>query len=191
MKLDQNIANLIYDLEYEIGDCCYNPNSYDGRTGEYGKWYRYPLSIKALPEEAEFYKDGIEKTSYRVSDREPEYVETMRYVFGTNQLRIGDGIINLLKELERRYKIDFNKLEEEYLDQYPEDLQFAKALLENSLVECCNDTGLVKKVYLEDKHILFNITYKNGLVITRQYPRDLLEEKVIIVEQFVTTIDSI
>ena len=34
MKITPEIAALIAQLEYEIGRECYNPNSYDGYTGE-------------------------------------------------------------------------------------------------------------------------------------------------------------
>lgn len=40
MKLDKNTAKLICELEYLIGDECYNPNSYDGWTGDEGCSYR-------------------------------------------------------------------------------------------------------------------------------------------------------
>ena len=185
MKLTQEIANLIYDLECEIGDCCYNPKSYDGRTGVYGKQFRYPLSIKALPEEATYYKDGIEKTSYRISNRDPEYVETMYYAFGANRLRIGDGIVNLLKELERRYKIDFNELEANYLLQYPNNLEYARNLLEKARVQWKNiETGVVSRVFYsaEDNCIHFDVNFDHGSPSEFDYPEDLLKENITIIE---------
>ena len=39
---------------------------------------------------------------------------TMKYVFGSNHLFIGKGIYNILNELEKRYGLDFNKMEEEF-----------------------------------------------------------------------------
>jgi hypothetical protein len=38
----------------------------------------------------------------------------MKYVFGSNHLFIGKGIYNILNELEKRYGLDFNKMEEEF-----------------------------------------------------------------------------
>lgn len=43
----------------------------------------------------------------------PSEVHTMKYVFGYNHLFIGKGIYNILNELEKRYGLDFNKMEEE------------------------------------------------------------------------------
>ena len=37
----------------------------------------------------------------------------MKYVFGSNHLFIGEGIYNILNELEKRYGLDFDKMEEE------------------------------------------------------------------------------
>ena len=36
MIVDENIAELICALEYKIGNQTYNPNSYNGWTGEEG-----------------------------------------------------------------------------------------------------------------------------------------------------------
>ena len=44
----------------------------------------------------------------------PSEVHTMKYVFGSNHLFIGKGIYNILNELEKRYGLDFNKMEEEF-----------------------------------------------------------------------------
>ena len=33
MKIDKNTIGLISEIEYKIGNSCYNPNSYDGYTG--------------------------------------------------------------------------------------------------------------------------------------------------------------
>lgn len=43
MRNNKRLANLIFELEYIIGSECYNPNSYDGYTGEEGKEFRYPI----------------------------------------------------------------------------------------------------------------------------------------------------
>lgn len=43
----------------------------------------------------------------------PSEVHTMKYVFGSNHLFIGEGIYNILNELEKRYGLDFDKMEEE------------------------------------------------------------------------------
>ena len=47
MILDQKIANLIFQMEYEIGRECYNPESYNRYTCEYGQDYRYPVHFES------------------------------------------------------------------------------------------------------------------------------------------------
>ena len=112
MKLDQKMAKLICELEYCIGNECYNPNSYDGWTGDEGCEYRYPVYIRVK-------KDDEELTRIRsnVGERFPaisaDAIATMKYKFGSNHLFVGLGIKHVLEELERRYDLDFNKLEEQ------------------------------------------------------------------------------
>ena len=43
MKVTKSIIKVICDLEHIIGEQCYNPNSYDGWTGESGCSFRYPV----------------------------------------------------------------------------------------------------------------------------------------------------
>lgn len=106
MKLDKQMANLIFEMEYLIGMECYNPNSYDGYTGEEGKSFRYPVYIRDNEQDKE-----LSKHRTKISDVEPENIRTMKYKFGSNHLFIGDGLINILEMLEKRYNIDFNELE--------------------------------------------------------------------------------
>ncbi|MBQ7277748.1 MAG: hypothetical protein IJR17_00890 [Clostridia bacterium] len=112
MKLDNAMAKLICELEYCIGRECYNPNSYDGWTGDEGCEYRYPVFIRAKKND-----EKLTKTWGNIAERFPEIeadsIDTMKYKFGSNHLFVGLGIKHLLEELEKRYNIDFNKLEEE------------------------------------------------------------------------------
>ena len=105
MKNTQNIATLIAQLKCEVGRECYNPNSYDGYTGIEGLGYRYPVKVYQN-EDMRTYRGSITSIS-------PSEVHTMKYVFGSNHLFIGKGIYNILNELEKRYGLDFNKMEEE------------------------------------------------------------------------------
>ena len=105
MKNTQNIATLIAQLEYEVGGECYNTNSYDGYTGIEGLGYRYPVKVYQ-DENMRTYRGSIKSIS-------PSEIHTMKYVFGSNHLFIGKGIYNILNELEKRYGLDFNKMEEE------------------------------------------------------------------------------
>lgn len=44
MKLNRELIELICSLEYEIGNQTYNPNSYNGWTGEEGCGFKYSVS---------------------------------------------------------------------------------------------------------------------------------------------------
>ena len=103
MRINKRIANLIAQLEYEIGSQCYNPNSYDGYTGEEGCEFRYPVYVHQ--------NDTDEKYRYIITNLTPKEINTIKYKFGSNHLFIGKGLINVLKYLEDRYDIDFNELE--------------------------------------------------------------------------------
>lgn len=106
MKIDKNIANLIAELECKIGSQCYNPNSYNGWTGEEGCSFRYPVwtSQKVNGEYV--------GTKHRYSlSLTPKEVPTLKYTFGSNHLYIGDGLVKVLEYLEERYSLDFNELE--------------------------------------------------------------------------------
>ena len=110
MMLDDKTAKLICELEYCIGKECYNPNAYDGWTGDEGCEFRYPVYFR------ENEKDGeLTRTKGVISEWYPDVgvdsVKTMKYKFGSNHLFIGLGIKNLLEALEKRYGIDFNELE--------------------------------------------------------------------------------
>lgn len=107
MKIDNNIANLIAELEYEIGSQCYNPNSYNGWTGEEGCSFKYPVCISKKID-----GEYVETIKHRyLSSLAPEEIPTLKYTFGSNHLYIGDGLVKVLEFLEERYNLDFNELE--------------------------------------------------------------------------------
>lgn len=108
MKIDKKIASLIAELEYEIGRHCYNPNSYDGYTGEEGCAFRYPVYF------TEKNKDGDvneHKVRGYIVNLQPEQIKTMKYKFGSNHLFIGEALLKILELLEIKYNIDFNSLD--------------------------------------------------------------------------------
>ena len=111
MKINHETANLIFELEHIIGYECYNPKSYNGWTGEEGCSYRYPVCIQKHSDDEYITKTCGILTDYTV---DPEQVHTMKYRFGSNHLYIGNGLIRSLEMLEKRYHLDFAKLEEEY-----------------------------------------------------------------------------
>lgn len=110
MELTDKTLKLISDLEYLIGSQCYNPNSYDGWTGDEGCEYRYPVYFLANPED-----ENLTKTKWKILKAAPEFspksIDTIKYKFGSNHLFIGLGLRDVLEELEKRYGLDFNELE--------------------------------------------------------------------------------
>ena len=103
MKITKKTAELISDLEYLIGDNCYNGDSYNGWTDEYGAHFRYPVMYLG--------KDGeYHKSRYSKSDIDYKNIDRMFYKFGANELCIGAGLIRILNELEERFGLDFNEL---------------------------------------------------------------------------------
>lgn len=112
MRLDKRMAKLICELEYCIGSECFNPKSYDGWTGVEGAEFRYPVTIRVWKND-----EGLIKTNANLAREYPrigcDAIGTMKYVFGSNHLFIGNGIKRLLEEVEERYNLDFNELEEQ------------------------------------------------------------------------------
>ena len=112
MKLDKKMCALIADLEFIIGSECYNPNSYDGWNDIEGCDFRYPVNVPNGEGNYTKIKMNINHSSLiDEKDITPNAIAYMKYKFGSNELFIGQGIIKLLKNLEKRYNIDFNELE--------------------------------------------------------------------------------
>ena len=113
MKLQKEMISLISDIEYKIGNSCYNGDSYNGWTEEYGCSFRYPI-VYETKEEGKVYtwktRGKIEWTD-RIDDSN---IKTVCYRFGANELCIGAAIVDVLEMLEERYGIDFNELEKKY-----------------------------------------------------------------------------
>ena len=114
MILRKELAPVIADMEYLIGKECYNPNSYDGWNDIEGCSFRYPVSFK-IPERERFIKvKGKIKGYLSDFEKEEELLEAltyMKYRFGSNELFIGKGLVNVLGYLEERYGLDFLELE--------------------------------------------------------------------------------
>jgi hypothetical protein len=103
MKLNKATIDLICELERIIGAECYNPNSFDGWTLEEGRSFRYPVSYEN--------KDGLaRKTRLRVENMDKDHINSIRYVFGSNNLFIGSAIVRVLERLEQKYGLDFDEL---------------------------------------------------------------------------------
>ncbi len=114
MELTKEMAKVVAELEYIIGSECYNPNSYDGWNDIEGRDFRYPVN---LPDANGSFKKVRQNLNHAYNvdpdDITPDAVSYMKYKFGSNELFIGQGIINTLRFLEERYGIDFNALEQE------------------------------------------------------------------------------
>ncbi len=120
MILTNEIANLICDLEFIIGGKCHNSKSYNSWTGVEGLTYRYPATLQRVGSSDEIKADS--RVQYAIYEEvTPEIVKSIRYKMGANHLYIGNGLIDVLNELEKRYNIDFNLLEEEYQRKINED----------------------------------------------------------------------
>ncbi len=127
MELDKNIVGLICDLEYRIGNQTYNPNSYNGWTGEEGCSFKYPVNYCVNVNALENKK--LKKTKSRIEYIDVECIKTIKYTFGSNHLHIGDGIVDALEYLEERYGIDFNELEKKRTEKRIEKMQLISKLL--------------------------------------------------------------
>lgn len=113
MILTKEMSKIIAELEFLVGSECYNPNSYDGWNDIEGCDFRYPIN---LPDQEGRYKKvrGNLNDSPIVDESEvtPSSVTYMKYKFGSNELYIGKGLLNVIEFLEKRYNISFNELED-------------------------------------------------------------------------------
>ena len=113
MKIKKSLIPLISDIEYRIGNSCYNGDSYNGWTDEYGCRFRYPIVYETKDHEGIHVRKSRMSIEYN-SDITPENIKTVCYKFGANELEIGGAIIGVLNMLEDRYGIDIESLEKEY-----------------------------------------------------------------------------
>ena len=119
MELTKETAKLVCNLEFLIGECCENNNSYNAYTDEYGCVFRYPVWVLRtdIVEEngCEKEVDNSFKTSLNLADLSNvvsiDDVRNIFYKFGSNELNIGIGLISVLEFLEKRYGLNFNELE--------------------------------------------------------------------------------
>lgn len=126
MKLNENTAELMSEIEFLIGSECYNPNSYDGYTMVEGREFRYPVVVTKTDENGNvldykvrgqladnfYYCNGY----YDTND-----MKSGRYKFGSNHLYICLGIIKSLSLLEKRYGLNFEELEKKIKESAPNE----------------------------------------------------------------------
>ncbi len=121
MKKERSTAfyGLLHDIEYAIGNQCYNGNIQNYGPG--GMWegegrsFRYPVR---------FVNKNGEKETYRSRNPYTESVEgemtscvlgehryqSAHYAFGANELHILKGIRMALEDIERRFGLNFDEL---------------------------------------------------------------------------------
>lgn len=116
MVVNDETMNLISDIEVIIGHSCYNGDSYNGWTHEYGCSFRYPITYSVEKDRViEKHKEwGRIKDAPKDAPITTDNIKTVMYKFGSNQLEIGSAIISVLNMLEERYSINLNVLEKEY-----------------------------------------------------------------------------
>lgn len=156
MKVDERIARLICELEYKIGNQTYNPNSYNGWTGEEGQEFKYPVNYCASKKDL---NDRVLTKTKRIESIPPECVGTMKYKFGSNHLYIGDGIVKVLEYLESVYDLDFNELEEMRFQKKIQNMHIMRRELEErKLVEINQGRYVVGVDIPEGEYVLINET---------------------------------
>lgn len=117
MKPTKNTVDLICQLEYIIGS---QVRTYSGDCIKYPvtaiafRYNGFPLD-RPMMEQKRWLPIEYEKENYDFG--KPEiFVENLHYCFGSYKLYIGDGIIAILEYLEKRYDIDFARMEADLLD---------------------------------------------------------------------------
>ncbi len=114
MKVKKQMIPLISAIEYKIGKSCYNAESYNGWTDEYGCSFRYPIVYEVKDEEDDIHIRKTRLSIESTGDINAENLRTVCYKFGANELSIGGAVVDVLNMLEARYGINFEELEKEY-----------------------------------------------------------------------------
>lgn len=131
MIATKNMVKVLMELEYEVGKHCYNRNSYNGWTGEEGLSYRYPVHYCKTKKDLEEHK--LSKTRNQITNIEPYCIQTIKYKFGSNDLFIGNALVDVLSALEERYNLDFNLLEVERIRKEEEKEEKEREELQRQL----------------------------------------------------------
>ena len=115
MELKKELVPILADMEYLIGKECYNPNSYDGWKDIEGRDFRYPVTLRYPARERNIKtKENINEIMelYENDEELLDALTYMKYRFGSNELFIGQGLLNVLEYLEGRYGFSFVELEQ-------------------------------------------------------------------------------
>ena len=115
MELKKELVPILSDMEYLIGKECYNPNSYDGWKDIEGRDFRYPVTLRYPARDRNIKtKENINEIIelYENDEELLDALTYMKYRFGSNELFIGQGLLNVLEYLEGRYGFSFVELEQ-------------------------------------------------------------------------------
>jgi hypothetical protein len=124
VRLKKEYRDLIFRLEAMIASECYNPRSHDGLKNTQGCKFRYPVhynydsdyceNINLMDNEDYDEENDLLKTfcqsnrRYMLCDEDNKIdIDSLCYLFGSNQLFIGLGLQNVLEILSQEYGIDF------------------------------------------------------------------------------------
>lgn len=120
MKEAPEIIELLHEVEYILGNQCYNGNIQN--YGAWGQWegegrsFRYPVRYYDEEDEIRKYSsklprkldENFKKKSVFLSEEE---MSDAHYAFGANHLYVFRGLKKILNYLEDRYAISFLELE--------------------------------------------------------------------------------
>ncbi len=113
MKVTDQLIPLISDIEEKIGSSCYNGESYNGWTGDYGCDFRYPI-VYEIKDGDNYQRQKTKQTISSIGNINAENILTVCYKFGANELSIGKAVIDILNMLEARFDIDIETLEKKH-----------------------------------------------------------------------------
>ena len=92
--------DLIAELEYIIGQCCYNSNikNFSGDTElDDGRWFRYPLTVELNGKKEKW------RRKLKASLTTPDKFAKAHYGSGANEIHIVYGIMCAIEYLEKNY----------------------------------------------------------------------------------------
>lgn len=121
MKKKRSLAfySLLHDIEFQIGNECYNGNIQNfGPGGVWegeGREFRYPMRFVNKEGKTERYRGKLPRTKNSSGDTAncvlgEERYQSAHYAFGANHLHILRGIRLALAEMEKRFNINFDDM---------------------------------------------------------------------------------
>lgn len=113
MSMTQERAELIAKLEDLSAVWVYNKSNNYGKGG----FYHYPVTYRNPACNNDLF-DG--RDGYPIM---PETVDSLRYEFGANKYFIGSALDSVLDYLEKRYNLNFDQLEADYIKRLDDEVE--------------------------------------------------------------------